>query len=265
MKRLNFFMIVIMPMMIIISANAQPDTVRLNDRRLITSALKPGLKQYLVYFQNPKKTRTLNFSFWTRNIQLEERNGEKVYAITQHWYGSDTAGYGYRYIYSLNKANDFAPLYHAESINNKTKAYNWYADKITGADSVAQNLQKGFSLDFKTANFNWNLDIETFEMLPLAAGKTFVINFYDAGLSPPEYVNYKVIGDEKITTLDNEKVDCWKLFTDGDYKGDHYSETYWISKKGHEFLKEEDSFNGGYRYKIKMLGSAPDLLQRFSK
>ncbi len=81
----------------------------------------------------------------------------------------------------------FLPIYHSETINNKTKAYNWGPDKITGADSVAQNQQKAFALDFKIPNFNWNLDIETFEMLPLAEGKTFAINFYDAGLDPPAY------------------------------------------------------------------------------
>jgi hypothetical protein len=262
-RKYNFIIIILICYAISLSAYAQTDTIRLKDKRLITSALKPGLKQYLVYFQNPKKPRSLGFSFWIRDIKIEDRNGEKIFAIAQHWFGNDTAGY--RYIYSINKAVDFGPLYHAERINNKTKAYNWNTDKITGADSVAQNLQKGFSLDFKTPNFNWNLDIETFEMLPLAANKTFVINFYDAGLSPPEYVNYKVTGSEKVTTLNNEKIDCWKLFTEGDYKGSHYSETYWISKKGHEFLKEEDSFNGGYRYKIKMVGAAPDLMSRFEK
>lgn len=266
MKSSNYSILLLLICCVIgLSAFAQTDTIRLKDKRLNTSVLKPGLNQYLVYFQNPKKDRNLNFSFWMRNIQLEDRKGEKVFTITQHWYGSDTAGYGYRSIYSINKAADFAPIYHSETINNKTKAYNWGADKIIGADSVAQNLQKDFMLDFKTPNFNWNLDIETFEMLPLAEGKTFVINFYDAGLSPPEYVNYKVTGSEAITTLDNIKVVCWKLFTEGDYKGTHYSETYWISKKGHEFLKEEDSFNGTYRYKIKMIGAAPDLLQRFAK
>jgi hypothetical protein len=250
-----------------LSANAQTDTIRLKDKRLLTSALKPGLKQYLVYFHDPKKDKTLKFSLWLRDIRLQERNGEKVFTITQHWYPGDTAGYGYRSIYSINRATDFAPIYHSESINNKTKAYNWGPDKITGADTVAQNSQKGFSLDFKVPNFNWNLDIETFEMLPLAVGKTFVINFYDAGLSPPEYASYKVTGSEVIETLNGEKIDCWTLFTEGTYDNgkQHYSETYWISKKGHEFLKEEDSFNGGYRYKIKMIGAAPDLLQRFIK
>jgi hypothetical protein len=246
-----------------ITANAQTDTIRLKDKRLITSALKPGLKQYLVYFQTSAKHKSLGFWFWLRDIKIENRNGEKVFAITQHWYSNDTNSY--RSVYSINRAADFAPIYHAETIKNITKAYNWGGDKITGADTVAQNAQKGFTLDFNLPNFNWNLDIETFEMLPLAAGKTFAINFYDAGLDPPAYVNYKVTGSEIVTTLNNEQVDCWKLFTEGDNNGSHYSETYWISKKGHEFLKEEDAFNGGYRYKIKMLGSSPDLMQRFAK
>lgn len=243
-----------------ISANAQTDTIRLKDKRLITSALKPGLRQYLVYYQTPEKKKTLTFWFWLRDIKIETRNGEKVFGITQHWYGSDTANY--RAVYPINKFADFAPVYHAETKRSKLEAYNWYSNKITGADTVAQNTKANFSLSFKEPNFNWNLDIETFEMLPLAEGKSFALNFYDAGLDPPAYVIYKVTGSQQITTLHNEKVDCWKLFTEGDNKGSHYSETYWISKKGHEFLKEEDVFNGVYRYKIKMQGSAPDLVQR---
>jgi len=242
-------------------AYGQVDTIHLKDKRLLTQYLKPALNQYLVYFQAPKDKKKLGLSLWMRNIQTGTKNGEKVFTVTQNWYGSDTNSY--RSIYSINKIADFAPLYHSETVQNKTRAYNWGPDKITGADTITNNAQKGFALDFKLPNFNWNLDIETFEMLPLAAGKTFAINFYDAGLSPPEWVLYKVTGSEVITTLGNEKVDCWKLFTEGEYKGNKYSETYWISKKEHEFLKEEDSFNGGLRYKIKMIGASPDLVQRF--
>jgi len=244
-------------------AYAQVDTIRLKDKRLLTSFLKPALNQYLVYFQAPKDKKKLGLSFWLRNIQTGTKNGEKVFTITQNWYGSDTASY--RAVHSINKIVDFAPVYHSETLQNKIHAYNWGEDKITGADTVAGNTKKDFALDFKLPNFNWNLDIETFEMLPLAAGKTFAINFYDAGLSPPAWVLYKVTGSEVLTTLGSEKVDCWKLFTEGEYKGNKYSETYWISKKEHEFLKEEDSFNGGYRYKIKMIAASPDLVERFAK
>jgi len=246
---------------------AQIDTIDLKDKHLITSQLKPGIRQYMVFSQDPKINTNLNaFSIWVRDVELKDEGGEKVFAISQHWYGesTDTAGYGFRYIYSLNKGADFAPIFFSEKYNDrKTVAFNWDADKITVVDTLTRKPRKGFSLDFKIPNFNWNLDIETFEMLPLAAGKTFAINFYDAGHGNPQYAIYKVTGSEVLTTFNNEKVDCWKLFTETIHNGNHYTETYWISKKGHEFLKEEDSNPDGYRYKIKMPGLMPGLLPRF--
>lgn len=244
-------------------AKAQVDTIRVKDHRLNTATLKPGLRQYLVYFQNTKSPKILRFWFWLRDTKMTERNGEKVFATTQHWYGGDTVSY--RTGYSLNRVKDFSPIYHSETINGKIGAYNWFADKVIGADTVALNTKKDFKLDFTEACYNWNLDIETFEMLPLAAGKSFAINFYDAGFGKPVYTLYKVIGSEMISTYDGQKVDCWKLFNESDNAGRHFTETFWISKKGHEFLKEEDSFPGGYRYKIKMPGAAADLVKRFAQ
>ncbi|WDF56083.1 DUF3108 domain-containing protein [Mucilaginibacter sp. KACC 22063] len=246
----------------ILRSQAQVDTINVSSHKLITAQLKPGLRQYLVYFQRADRHKSLLLTLWTRNIKLEQFNGEQVFKTEQHWYGSDTATY--RAITSINRKSDFAPLYHSESIGGKLKAYNWGPKQVAGADTVKENLAKDFKLNFEVPNLNWNLDIETFEMLPLAKGKIFAINFYDAGLTPPAYVNYKVTGDEIITLLDNQKVDCWKLSTEGKSpNGTTYTETYWISKKNHEFLKEEDNFNGMYRYKIKLSGAAPDLLTRF--
>eukprot|EP01133_Synstelium_polycarpum_P014646 gene14646-17322_t len=245
------------------SVQAQVDTIRVKDKRLMTSALKPGLKQYLIYYQFPKKNKNLNFWLWTRNVRKENRNGEPVFTISQQWFGADTNAY--RSLYSVNRASDFGPVYHAEHGISKIRAYNWNDQKITGADTVANNVHKAFSLDFKEANYNWNLDIETFEMLPLAEGKTFAINFYDAALDPPKFVVYKVIGSELLSTLDNKKVDCWKLFTEGSAKGGNYTQTFWISKKEHEFLKSESFYAGMYGYKIKLPVGAADFLGKFEK
>jgi hypothetical protein len=244
------------------AAFAQTDTIRLMDKRLNTAELKPQLNQYLVYFQSPAKKKTLGFWYWLRDIKETTENGQRVFTITQHWYGSDSSAY--RFVYSKNRASDFAPIYHEEVVKNEVHAYNWGEKQIAGADTVPQNVKKSFVLNYSAPNFNWNLDIETFEMLPLAEGKTFAINFYDAGFDPPAYVIYKVTGSEIINTLDNKSVECWKLYTEGVNNGTKYSETYWLSKKEHEFLKEEDSFNGIYRYKIKLMGSATDILARFN-
>lgn len=240
---------------------AQADTVCPGSRHLNTGVLKPGLKQYLVYHQWPKYPKVLQFSYWMRDIRIEQREGADVFVVREHWYTADTARY-WTFV-SVNSVKDFVPLYHMATGNGKTVAYNWSGSKITGADTVEGNARKGFDLAFDRPNFNWHLDIETFEMLPLAAGKTFVINFYDAGLDPPRFVTYKVAGSERLRTLDNRVVDCWKLVTSGTDQGKTYSQAFWISKKGHELLKEEDEFDGRLRYKIKLPGLTPDVLQRF--
>jgi hypothetical protein len=242
---------------------AQTDTVYPGSKHLNTAVLQPGLRQYLVYHQWPQFNRMLQFSYWMRDISIEQKNGETVFVIRQHWYTTDTSRY--RSFLSLNSTKDFMPLYHSSKGDGKVAAYNWGSAGIRGADTVEGNAQQDFELAFDRPNFNWHLDIETFEMLPLAAGKTFAIHFYDAGLSPPQFVLYKVSGSELLHTLDKRQVDCWKLVTTGtDNKGKAYSQTFWISKKGHELLKEEDVFDGRYRYKIKLPGLTPDILQKFT-
>lgn len=255
-----FLPAVIVCLLITSSVTAQTDTIDQQHHRLNTSFLKPGVKQYLVYFQSPAHANKLNVSLWVREIEKTSRNNEPVFRITQHWYGEDTARYAV--FSSLNTVADFSPLYHAETRGTMQKAYNWSQTGITG-DNTPDNKAADFKLSFERPNYNWHLDIETFEMLPLAAGKTFLINFYDAGLEPPKYVTYKVTGSEVLQTLNGQQTDCWKLFTEGDSPRGHYTQIFWISKSGHELLKEEDSFGGIYRYKVKLPGLAPYLEERF--
>ena len=237
---------------------AQADTVYPGSRHLNTGFLKPGLKQYLVYHQWPQYNKMLQFQYWVRDISIEKKDGVEVFAIRENWYTADSNEY--RSFLSLGSVKDFTPLYHAASSKGKIAAYNWSTTNINGSDTVNGNTTKDFHLAFDRPNFNWHLDIETFEMLPLAMGKIFEINFYDAGLSPPKFVTYKVTGSETLRTLDNRQVVCWMLETSGSYNGKSYTQKFWISKKEHELLKEEDAFDGRFRYKIKLPGLTPDIL-----
>jgi hypothetical protein len=250
-----YLLLLLVLLLVTPGVRAQGDTVRPGG--VITARLKPGVRQYLVTFQFPGQERQLRFWYWVRAISTGDRDGRPVFFIDQRWYGSDTAAY--REVYSVNDARSFAPVYHRELVHGKLNAYDWGKEGISGADSVAGNVRKGFSLAFTEPNFNWNLDIETFEMLPLAAGKSFWINFYDAGLDPPQYVLYTVTGSERLGGQD-----CWVLETEGkDPRGARYTQTFWISKEGHEFLREVDHFNGGTRYKTLLPATTPDVRAGF--
>jgi hypothetical protein len=262
MQMKRYLILLLLQLYCTVALYAQTDTVYPGSGHLNTALLKPGLRQYLVYHQSPQLNNMLQFSYWMRDVSIEQKNGQQVFVIRQHWYTTDSSRY--RTYLSLFNTKDFAPLYHSSKGSGKVAAYNWSSARIAGADTVQGNAQRDFELAFERPNFNWHLDIETFEMLPLAAGKSFAINFYDAGLSPPQFVLYKVSGSEMLHTLDKREVDCWKLLTTGtDPTGKAYTQTFWISKKGHELLKEEDEYDGKYRYKIKLPGLTPDILEKF--
>ncbi|MBV8256141.1 MAG: hypothetical protein JO154_26335 [Chitinophaga sp.] len=230
---------------------AQTDTISPAHIPLDTRYLKPGMRQYLVYFQKKGQEKQLFWmNIWQREVKTIMIDNTPVFETVQHWYSEDSTRY--HEILSINSIADFQPLYHLQTVGNNTKVYLWSDTDIKG-DTVSVNKAKDFQLTFDMPNYNWNLDLETFEMLPLAADKTFLIRFYDAGLEAPKYVTYKVIGTETIQTLDHQSVACWKLFTAGESPRGKYTQTFWISCKNHECLKEEDIIGDNMRrYKVKL-------------
>ena len=68
MKLYNYTILITILMLIgcaiSLSTYAQIDTIRLKDKRLNTSVLKPTLNQYLIYFQDPEKKTSLRFSLY---------------------------------------------------------------------------------------------------------------------------------------------------------------------------------------------------------
>ncbi len=230
------------------SAIAQVDTIRVGKNDLITSQLKPGMHQYLVYFDIAKKDAFKMPSLWNREVRFVDHKGEPAIEIVQHWYGGDTLTN--RYVYSIAKKKTFEPIYHYTKMK-EAEAFDFEKNKITGSDTVSTNSKKDFEIALTTSTYNWELDLEIFSTLPFKkAGQTFVINFYHpGGRTAPMYYSYKVIGSEKIQTIDNKETDCWQLKID-------YSQTdwaiFWISKNSKEVIKMKEHFRGNYRYKVKL-------------
>lgn len=230
---------------------AQTDTIRLSGKNtLATAQLKPGNYQYLVYMHNPKTGRDSNMSIWKRNVTFTKWNKHDVIVISQQWFASDTMLN--RTVYSISRRDNFQPIYHYTFMQRTgAEAFNFYDDKITGADSVANNIKKDFNITLNEPTLNWELDLEIFNTLPIKKiGQTFMIPFYHpGGRSEPKYYAYTVAGEEKITGTDGNYYDCWQLKINYDDK--NYA-LFWLSKKTKEVLKMQEHFNGWYRYKVRL-------------
>jgi hypothetical protein len=232
---------------------AQVDTIYHLDSKLIKKYLKPSSNQYLVFIQRRGDPRQTYTSVWSRDVRFVNKNGKDLIEINQRWYASDTARV--RNVYSLIDASDFSPVYHYTKMNKSVEAYDFYADKVNGSDSVANNTKKDFELALAHPLLNWELDLEIFPLLDLKAGKRFAISFYHpGGKTEPKLYEYKVIGEENLNVIEGGTVPCWKLRIDYDAKS--YA-IFYISKKGREVLRMDEDFGGGVRYKVKLSNAVP--------
>jgi hypothetical protein len=236
-------------LLVVFNSRAQIDTLYAVDRNTIAQTLRETTDQYMVFIQlnsMPKQTMT---SLWSRSVRFKTIGGRDVVEIEQKWFASDSASY--RYIYSLVDKQTFLPLYHkVRSQRTGIEAFDFYADKIVGSDTVPNNARRGFTMNLKSPALNWELDLETLGLLPLAKGKSYWISFYHpGGREGQKLYEYKVIGDEVLTIGNNTKVACWKLRISYNEKS---WATFFISKKTKEVIKMEESFGAGMRYKVKL-------------
>lgn len=243
--KLNIILLLLLvPMML----RAQTDTIYHLDSKLIKKHLKPSSNQYLVFIQRKGDARQTFTTVWSRDVKFINRGGKDLIEINQKWYGSDTARV--RNVYSLMDAGTFSPIYHYTKMNRVIEAYDFYSDKIKGSDSVSNNSKKDFLITLKDPTLNWELDLETFPLLDLKAGKSFAISFYHpGGRTEPKLYVYTVIGEENLSVIEGRSVPCWKLRIDYDARS--YA-IFYISKKGREVLRMDEDFGGGVRYKVKL-------------
>lgn len=229
------------------------DTVRVTAKNINMSALIPGPHTYVIYTKASKDGPSGRITLAKINIAEQTRNGQPVVAITQRW-ELDTVVH---VATTLLRKADFSTLSHETywrrlgytvKLDFDTKAVTFAGKAVP--DSVKQRRIREFNDSFAAYNLNWHSDLVVFSLLPYRARTVFLINFYDPGAGPGERVSYAVTGAETLTNHRGQPVPCWVLqHTLKDGSG---YQKFWVDKRSKEVLKEEDLFNGRYRYKLKV-------------
>jgi hypothetical protein len=248
MKNIKIVLIVFL-LSISLKIFAQADTITIHTNNLKMEKIEPNKNTYLVYIEQPDGT-VLDVSIWERNISFSTLKNEKVIVIDQRWKNQEKTKT--RTIQSINKRTNFQPIYHYSKNGKGTiEAYTFLKDKIIGTDSIENNTKKGFQISNKSNTLNWELDLETYQLLPYKLNTAFKINFYHPGSKnmQPDFYTYSVIGEEKIKISDQNSIDCWVLKIQ--HASNSYA-TYWVDKKTRETIKMVEVFGAIKRYKIKI-------------
>lgn len=214
------------------------DTLRVGYEFRDFSRLEMGTKRDLVYTEI--NGRLLSMTIKSRTTERVQLGGKKYISISHSWTGTDTKMNG-SFSY-LCEPVTLKPVQHIRQTTQKGKeAYLFSQQEITGLDTATNNSAAEFKLTLNTPTYNWEIDLETYSLLPMRTNYTAVMNFYHPGSStPPDYYTLKVVGSEKLRLPDGRQLDCWILFTD--YGGTQPSH-FWYTKKGQNFVKMEGKYN----------------------
>ena len=225
-----------------------------NDLRITNLHL--GNSTYLIYFKKKSDGPAERMTIARINVESTVVKGRKVFVITQQWESGDEVVHTSK---TLHDANDFSTVFHETWWKRLgyTATFDFTEKRVSFKgpieDSKRAQVVQDFDESFETYNLCWHNDLIIFPLLPYRDGRTFVIRFYDPGFGKSQNASYHVTGTESLIGSDGNRIDCWVMEHKFEIpSGGNGTTLFWISKRTHEVLKEEDQTPDGYRYKFKI-------------
>lgn len=188
-------------------------------------------------------------SLKTIEVKEEERDGTTYLSIRHEWVSGHPEGSGsFEY---LCEPRTLRPVQHIRKTSkNGTEAFAFQENKVTSLDTVADNDLSDFAVPLSVPTYNWEIDLETYSLLPMREGYRVVMNFYHPGGSPPGYYLLEVKGTDQLTLPGGQKLDCWVLFTD---YGGRQPTHFWYTKGTQQFIKMEGQYQHVKIRKIRLM------------
>lgn len=220
-----------------LSVQAQSiDTIRVGHKFRMINQLEMGIQQDAIYSEMDGIIRSVTImSKTTEKVIIDG----KEYLSFRHSWGSGNPEMAGDFYY-LCEPETLRPVQHIRnSKRNGKEAFSFQGLKILGLDSAKENSKKDFVLELTEPTFNWEIDLETYSLLPMKEGYEAVMNFYHPGGGKPGFYHLKIIGSEKLKMPDGSEMECWIMFTD--YGGSQPSR-FWYTKKGQNFVKMEATY-----------------------
>lgn len=229
--------LIILTMLLAVLVQAQKtDTIRVGYQFGQFKNLELGTVTDLVY--NEANGR-LNIAIKKRTTELVNINGKEFVKIVHEWNSPNEQWSGYFEYYC--EPGTLKPVQHVRNTKlNGKEAFSFQDLTVTGLDSAKENSKTDFSLELSEPTYNWEVDLETYSLLPMKKGYEVVMNFYHPGGSAPGFYHLKITGSEKLKLPNGKMLDCWILFTD--YGGSQPTR-FWYTKKGQNFVKMEATYN----------------------
>jgi hypothetical protein len=230
----------------LIAGAARADTVRVEAGRPLArfDLLQPGPHRYLRYKIGPDGGRSA-VDIWTRTISFEPREGRRQLHIVMRW--DETADKAVYVQDSWFDPGTFRPITHRGSLtrDGKTRVsmYRFSDTAVESRKTFPDNSRQEASVTLPEPTLNFEYDMELLQVLPLKAGRTFDIPFYEPGGDPPARYRFAVEGSDIVAGPDGQPIDCWRLTAD--YNTGKVISRFWFAKHKQVLVREEQPQDDG--------------------
>jgi hypothetical protein len=226
-------------------ASAEALRLRVGQPLARFNKLQAGVHRYLRYTVAPDGSRKA-IDIWQRTISFAPAATGQPDAlhIVQRW---DEVDGKVLIQESWFDTRTFKPQTHVRHaiIDGKTSlgGYRFTDSQVVGMTDLADNSRKDFVMPLPEPSYNFEYDMEFLQTLPLAAGRTFNIPFYDAGVDKPGRYDFVVAGSAVIAGPEGGPIDCWLVTAD--YNTGKVASRFWFAKSSQVLIREEAPQTGG--------------------
>ena len=246
-----------------VGAVLKGDTLHVQASDLIIKDLQTGDYSYLIVRQKAKDSPAMSMILAKMSVERSTYHDKPAITVRQQW---DRDSVIHR-AYTVFDAATFSTLLHdtywsrlgySMVFDFASRKFDSKAVQRVIPDSVRESCEKEMAGSFGAYNLNWHDDLVIYSMLPYAAGRVFMINYYDPGFGKPVEVPYSVTGTDWLVGRGGEKIECWTLA----HTDENGTEKFWVAKKTREVLKEEDDagkYGFRYKYKLGVEGGMPGM------
>ncbi len=224
-----------------------PDTIQVGDAFEGYKNLEFGTMKELAYAEGDSETKIMALT--TKEVKEVTIGGKKYVEFIHSWTSFLDPKYSGNFYY-LCEPHSLKPVLHIRDTGFKGReGFAFDGTSIKPLDSVLNNTVTDLDLALAVPTYNWQIDIETFSLLPMKEGYKAVMNLYHPGGPPPGYYLLEVEGSDQVTLADGRSVDCWVLFAN--YNG-RQATRWWYTKQGQNFVKMESEFNQSKFRKVRL-------------
>lgn len=243
-NQLLTFVILCLPVFLFAQKSVENSPVKIGNKTFKTYQIQSRTDKFILYKVSKGIKQPL--FFLTRKISFENRNNREVLVVEQYYDSTN----GRNTDTSVLIRKSLIPLSYTAKLSNQTESFEFTQTKVVGKIKMNNGKSEDFETVLSEPVFNAVTLDELIQTSPIEKKPTISFRLYNPGKQ--FFTNtLKVIGSEKIKTIEGKSLDTWVI----NLEGSAIPTKMWVTKGNQKLIQQKSDFpNGDEFWKVRLYG-----------